>query len=159
MLVSPIAAQIGAALDPPHSTLLIMATALICSAGMGLPVSGFPNLMAVNLEDEVGHRYLTVNDFLKAGVRIISNAPRVTTNCRVFSADPRFDYSYICHHHPWLPPYALDWIVTSQHRPIPLHQLQPLLGMAGAAMPALAYYLRSARVTPLIQTRLVLWTA
>ena len=35
---------------------------------MALPVSGFPNLMAVNLEDEVGQRYLTVNDFLKAGV-------------------------------------------------------------------------------------------
>lgn len=69
VLIAPIAAQIGAALDPSHSTLLIMATALICSSGMGLPVSGFPNLMAVNLEDEVGNRYLSVNDFLKAGVK------------------------------------------------------------------------------------------
>lgn len=68
VLVAPIAAQIGQALDPPHPRLLIMTTALICSAGMGLPVSGFPNLMAVNLEDEVGNRYLNVNDFLKAGI-------------------------------------------------------------------------------------------
>lgn len=51
--------------------LVVQATALICSAGMGLPVSGFPNLMAVNLEDEVGNRYLTVADFLKAGVRFM----------------------------------------------------------------------------------------
>lgn len=92
VLVAPIAAQIGQALDPPHPRLLIMVsklsmrylnrqltgnnthnaqtTALICSAGMGLPVSGFPNLMAVNLEDEVGNRYLNVNDFLKAGVSL-----------------------------------------------------------------------------------------
>ena len=35
---------------------------------MALPVSGFPNLMAVNLEDEVGQRYHSDNDFLKAGV-------------------------------------------------------------------------------------------
>ena len=68
VLIAPIAAQIGSAIHPPHSTLLIMATALVCSAGMGLPVSGFPNLMAINLEDEVGNRYLSVNDFLKAGV-------------------------------------------------------------------------------------------
>lgn len=68
VLVAPIAAQIGQALEPPHPRLLIMSTALICSAGMALPVSGFPNLMAVNLEDEVGNRYLTVNDFLKAGI-------------------------------------------------------------------------------------------
>lgn len=68
VLVAPIAAQIGDALEPPHPRLLIMATALICSSGMALPVSGFPNLMAVNLEDDVGQRYLTVEDFLKTGV-------------------------------------------------------------------------------------------
>lgn len=59
VLIVPIAAQIGNALEQPHPRLLIMvriasslakhlcdneaqATALICSAGMGLPVSGFP---------------------------------------------------------------------------------------------------------------------
>jgi phosphate transporter len=68
VLVASIAARIGDALDPPHPRLLIMATALICSSGMALPVSGFPNLMAVNLEDDVGQRYLTVEDFLKTGV-------------------------------------------------------------------------------------------
>lgn len=33
-------------MDVPHPRLLIFATSLICSAGMGLPVSGFPNLQA-----------------------------------------------------------------------------------------------------------------
>jgi phosphate transporter len=68
VLIAPIAARIGDALDPPHPRLLIMATALICSSGMALPVSGFPNLMAVNLEDDLGQRYLNVEDFLKTGV-------------------------------------------------------------------------------------------
>lgn len=40
VLVVPIAAQIGAAMEVPHPRLLILATALICSAGMGLPISG-----------------------------------------------------------------------------------------------------------------------
>lgn len=46
VLLVPIATRIGESLDEPHPRLLIMATALICSAGMGLPVSGFPNMTA-----------------------------------------------------------------------------------------------------------------
>ena len=46
VLLIPIATRIGESLDEPHPRLLIMATALICSAGMGLPVSGFPNMTA-----------------------------------------------------------------------------------------------------------------
>ncbi|GAA6061062.1 hypothetical protein JCM10212_000105 [Sporobolomyces blumeae] len=68
VLVVPIAAQIGAAMDVPHPRLLIFATSLICSAGMGLPVSGFPNLQAISLEDEMGLPYLTPADFFKNGV-------------------------------------------------------------------------------------------
>ncbi|GAA5961781.1 hypothetical protein JCM3765_004069 [Sporobolomyces pararoseus] len=68
VLVVPIAAQIGTAMDVPHPRLLIFATSLICSAGMGLPVSGFPNLQAISLEDDVGQPYLTPADFFKNGV-------------------------------------------------------------------------------------------
>ncbi|GAA5886837.1 hypothetical protein JCM16303_005724 [Sporobolomyces ruberrimus] len=68
VLVVPIAAQIGSAMDVPHPRLLIFATSLICSAGMGLPVSGFPNLQAISLEDDVGQPYLTPVDFFKNGV-------------------------------------------------------------------------------------------
>ncbi|CCU98320.1 unnamed protein product [Malassezia sympodialis ATCC 42132] len=57
VLLVPIAAQMGANLAEPHPRLLIMATALTSSAAMGLPISGFPNMTAINLEDEVGHHY------------------------------------------------------------------------------------------------------
>jgi phosphate transporter len=46
VLLVPIADRIGSSMADPHPRLLIMATALICSAGMGLPVSGFPNMTA-----------------------------------------------------------------------------------------------------------------
>lgn len=46
VLLVPIAERIGTSMADPHPRLLIMATALICSAGMGLPVSGFPNMTA-----------------------------------------------------------------------------------------------------------------
>ncbi|BGP42446.1 low-affinity phosphate transporter [Rhodotorula kratochvilovae] len=68
VLVVPIAAQIGAAMEVPHPRLLIFATSLICSAGMALPISGFPNLQAINQEDELGQRYLNPSDFYRNGV-------------------------------------------------------------------------------------------
>lgn len=68
VLLVPIATQVGANLNPPHSRLLIMSTALICSAGMGLPVSGFPNISAINQEDSMGERYLGTNDFIFNGI-------------------------------------------------------------------------------------------
>jgi len=68
VLLVPIAAEVGARLSDPHPRLLIMLTALLCSTGMGMPVSGFPNQTAANQEDEVGKRYLTNIDFLKNGV-------------------------------------------------------------------------------------------
>jgi hypothetical protein len=39
VLIVPVAAQIGAGMETPHSRLLIFATSLICSAGMALPIS------------------------------------------------------------------------------------------------------------------------
>ncbi|WFC98622.1 low-affinity phosphate transporter [Malassezia yamatoensis] len=68
VLLVPLAAQIGESLTEPHSRLLIMATVLTASAAMGLPISGFPNMTAINLEDEVGHRYVTVKTFLRVGI-------------------------------------------------------------------------------------------
>lgn len=43
-------------METPHPRLLIFATSLVCSAGMALPISGFPNLAAANQEDELGQR-------------------------------------------------------------------------------------------------------
>lgn len=68
VLLVPIAAQMGANLVEPHPRLLIMATTLTSSAAMGLPISGFPNMTAINLEDEVGHHYVSVKTFLRVGI-------------------------------------------------------------------------------------------
>ncbi|GMK53595.1 hypothetical protein CspeluHIS016_0101810 [Cutaneotrichosporon spelunceum] len=68
VLLVPIADRIGNSMDDPHPRLLIMATALICSAGMGLPVSGFPNMTAITQENKLGHRYINASDFLQNGI-------------------------------------------------------------------------------------------
>ncbi|ORX38546.1 SPX domain-domain-containing protein [Kockovaella imperatae] len=68
VLLVPIATRIGDSLNEPHPRLLIMATALICSAGMGLPVSGFPNMTAITQENKLGQRFIGASDFLKNGI-------------------------------------------------------------------------------------------
>lgn len=40
MVILPVVASVGAAMPQPHPRLLVMATALMCSGAMGLPVSG-----------------------------------------------------------------------------------------------------------------------
>lgn len=68
LIVLPVVAQVGAAMEDPHPRLLVMGAALVCSGAMGLPTSGFPNMVALSQETEVGTRYLTVADFIKTGV-------------------------------------------------------------------------------------------
>ncbi|RDB25702.1 putative transporter C3B8.04c [Hypsizygus marmoreus] len=68
VLLVPIAKEVGSNLPGNHQNLLIFITGLICSAGMGMPVSGFPNQTAATQEDELGELYLTNIDFLKNGV-------------------------------------------------------------------------------------------
>jgi phosphate transporter len=46
VLLVPIAAEVGSQFSEPHPRLLIFLTGLICSTGMGMPVSGFPNQTA-----------------------------------------------------------------------------------------------------------------
>jgi phosphate transporter len=46
VLLVPIAAEVGSNLAEPHPRLLIFITGLVCSTGMGMPVSGFPNQTA-----------------------------------------------------------------------------------------------------------------
>ena len=46
VLLVPIAKEVGSNLPGNHQNLLIFITGLICSTGMGMPVSGFPNQTA-----------------------------------------------------------------------------------------------------------------
>ncbi|KAG0031175.1 low-affinity phosphate transporter [Podila clonocystis] len=68
VIILPIVQQVGMSFADPHPRILVMGTGLICSAAMGLPVSGFPNMNAIALEDEMGIPYLKTMDFLKSGV-------------------------------------------------------------------------------------------
>lgn len=40
----------------------------MCSGAMGLPVSSFPNMNAISLEDGTGQAWISVNDFLTVGI-------------------------------------------------------------------------------------------
>ncbi|TDL25556.1 SPX-domain-containing protein [Rickenella mellea] len=68
VLLVPIAKEVGSNLPGDRARLLIFLTGLICSTGMGMPVSGFPNQTAATQEDEMGTLYLSNIDFLKNGV-------------------------------------------------------------------------------------------
>ncbi|KAF2762189.1 SPX-domain-containing protein [Pseudovirgaria hyperparasitica] len=69
LIVLPLVAEVGANMDEPHPRLLVMASVLMCSAAMGLPTSGFPNMTAIMMEDpQTGQRYLQVKHFITRGV-------------------------------------------------------------------------------------------
>lgn len=68
LIIIPLVAEIGKALPDPHPNILVFCTALICSCAMGLPTSGFPNVTAIGLTNNVGEKYLNVGTFIKIGV-------------------------------------------------------------------------------------------
>lgn len=68
MIILPIVQSVGEDMSDPHPKLLVMGAALMCSGAMGLPVSGFPNMNAIALEDGTGRTYVTTKDFLKVGL-------------------------------------------------------------------------------------------
>ncbi|KAI0926346.1 hypothetical protein AcV5_008835 [Taiwanofungus camphoratus] len=68
VLLVPIAKEVGSHMPGNRENLLIFLTGLLCSTGMGMPVSGFPNQTAANQENDMGQLYLSNIDFLKNGV-------------------------------------------------------------------------------------------
>ncbi|KAF8065942.1 SPBC3B8.04c [Scenedesmus sp. PABB004] len=68
MVILPVVQSVGEAMPGGHARLLVMGAALMCSGAMGLPVSGFPNMNAVALEDSTGVNYVDTGDFLKVGL-------------------------------------------------------------------------------------------
>ena len=44
LIILPLVQQVGLSMKDPHPNLLVMGSALMCSAAMGLPTSGFPNM-------------------------------------------------------------------------------------------------------------------
>lgn len=68
LIVVPLVKEVGDSLPSNHSNLLIMGTVLVASGAMGLPTSGFPNVTAISMTDELGVRYLSVGTFINRGV-------------------------------------------------------------------------------------------
>ncbi|CAK7219368.1 low-affinity phosphate transporter [Sporothrix bragantina] len=68
LILLPLVSNVGANMEEPHPNLLVMAGVLMCSAAMGLPTSGFPNMTAIMKEDPAGQRYLQVKHFITRGI-------------------------------------------------------------------------------------------
>ncbi|RKP28101.1 Sodium:sulfate symporter transmembrane region-domain-containing protein [Syncephalis pseudoplumigaleata] len=68
LVILPVVNVVGMNMADPHPRLMVMVSTLICSGAMGLPVSGFPNMTAIMLEDSMGRNYLKTIDFIKVGV-------------------------------------------------------------------------------------------
>jgi phosphate transporter len=85
LIFLPLVQQVGQGMSEPHPNLLVMGSVLMCSAAMGLPTSGFPNMSkflrfsfrrvsltdsaAIMMEDsQTGQRYLQVKHFITRGV-------------------------------------------------------------------------------------------
>ncbi|KAI8301603.1 putative transporter [Colletotrichum sp. SAR11_59] len=68
LIILPLVFDVGSNMDEPHPNLLVMGGVLMCSAAMGLPTSGFPNMTAIMKEDSTGQRYLQVKHFISRGV-------------------------------------------------------------------------------------------
>ncbi len=67
LIVLPIVSSIGKALE--LEALMVMGIGLICSSAMALPISGFPNMHIINVEDPLtGLRYLSIKDMIKVGI-------------------------------------------------------------------------------------------
>ncbi|TVY84271.1 putative transporter [Lachnellula suecica] len=69
LIILPLVKSVGEGMEQPHPNLLVMGSALMCSAAMGLPTSGFPNMTAIMMEDsQTGQRYLQVKHFISRGI-------------------------------------------------------------------------------------------
>ncbi|KAH8687245.1 SPX domain-containing protein [Tricladium varicosporioides] len=56
LIILPLVYSVGAGMEQPHPNLLVMGSALMCSAAMGLPTSGFPNMSNGNHDGGLSDR-------------------------------------------------------------------------------------------------------
>lgn len=68
LILLPLIKEIGASMEQDYSRLLVMLNVLLCSIAMGLPTSGFPNVTAICMTDELGQKFVNVRTFIMTGV-------------------------------------------------------------------------------------------
>lgn len=66
VVLLPIFQRMGSAIQ--KEKLLLATASLVCSCGMALPTSGFPNILASSLRDEKGKRLVPIQTFASVGV-------------------------------------------------------------------------------------------
>lgn len=66
LILLSLSAKVGESVG--HPELMIMTSIIMCSGAMPLPMSSFPNLNAISLEDANGVPYLKTLDFIMVGV-------------------------------------------------------------------------------------------
>jgi len=64
----PVVKSVAETMPDPHPKLFIVLGGLMCSVGMGMPISGFPNMSAVSQEDATGRNIINTMDFVKTGL-------------------------------------------------------------------------------------------
>lgn len=64
----PVIKSVAESMKDPHPKLFVLLGGLMCSAGMGMPISGFPNMSAVSQEDATGRTIIGTMDFVKTGL-------------------------------------------------------------------------------------------
>ena len=66
IILMPVIGQIGVQLEAPAE--VVIGTALSVSTAMALPFSSFPNVNSLLITDDLNQQFLTVGDFLRAGL-------------------------------------------------------------------------------------------
>lgn len=51
-----------------QASVMVMVTCFVCSVGMGMPISGFPNMTAMSIEDAAGRGFIDGGDFARTGL-------------------------------------------------------------------------------------------
>lgn len=67
-IVQSVGEEVAHATGVDHTRLLIMGCALMCSGGMALSISGFPNITASSILSPTGIPYVRAVDFALAGI-------------------------------------------------------------------------------------------
>lgn len=68
MILLPLMLTIGQGMPDARPRVIVFAACFATSSGMGLPISGFPNMTAVSQEDAQGRPYVNTKDFAKTGL-------------------------------------------------------------------------------------------
>ncbi|AQZ10569.1 PHO87 (YCR037C) and PHO90 (YJL198W) [Zygosaccharomyces parabailii] len=69
IIIVPLVQEVGSKLaDPKAAPILVFGCSLLASSGLALPSSGFPNTIAISMEDRNGKRYLDVKTFITRGL-------------------------------------------------------------------------------------------